>query len=78
MEQLLWVGGRKELEKQNTERKKNANDVEQRHLAAILILVGSIYASIVTARAKLTHGQIEWKGRQWNVTSHTWQLFYHS
>jgi len=78
MVQPLWVGGRKELEKQNTERKKNTNDVEQLPLATILILVGSVYASRVTARAKLTHGHIEWKGRQWNVTSHAWQLFYHS
>jgi len=51
MEQPLRVGGRKELEKQNTERQKNTNAVEQWHLAAILILVGSIYASRVTARA---------------------------
>jgi hypothetical protein len=58
MEQPLWVGGRKELEKQNTERQKNANAVEQQHLAVILILVGSIYASRVTATAMLTHGQI--------------------
>jgi hypothetical protein len=30
------------------------------------------------ATAMVTHGQIEWKGRQWKVTSHAWQLFYHS
>ena len=72
------MGGRKELENQNNERQKNANDVEQRHLEGILILVGSVYVSRMTAGAKLTHGQIEWKGRQSNVTSHAWQLFYHS
>jgi len=78
MVQPLWVGGRKELERQNTERQKNANAFEQRHLAVILILVGSFYASRVTATGMLTHGQTDWKGRQWKVTSHAWQLVYHS
>lgn len=68
-------GGRQELEKQNSERQKNANAVEQQHLAAILISVGSVYASRVTATAMLTHGQIEWKGRQWNVTSRAHKHF---
>jgi hypothetical protein len=48
----------------------------QQQLAAILILVGSIYASRVKATAMLTHRQSEWKGRQ--VTSHAWQHFYRS
>jgi hypothetical protein len=78
MVQPLWVEGRKELEKQNAERQKNANAVEQRHLAVIHILVGSVYASRVTATAMLTYGGIEWKGRQWKVTSHAWQFAYHS
>ena len=72
-----WEAGRNWKSK-TLKRQKNANSVEQRHLAVILILVGSVYASRVMATAMLTHGQIECKGKQWKVTSQAWLFFFHS